>query len=174
LGSFQEHIKQAKSNLKFLEGVNQYLNSFHDWQVTTSFYVAVHLINAHTAQVGQMHYQSHSERKQAINYANPLAPCRLEEKYCLAYLKLENLSRRARYLCLDQDGRMSGPDAEKVFLTFGKHFKKALNHLDTIMTFFRDKYNIHFDQCIIYSEDIKPNLKFEFFVIRNQPQTLTV
>jgi hypothetical protein len=44
---FEENIAQAKSNLNFLETVNQKIGNYYDWQVTICFYTAGHLVNAH-------------------------------------------------------------------------------------------------------------------------------
>ena len=44
MASFDEHIAQAKCILGFLEKINGIGDNFIDWQVTTNFYVSVHLI----------------------------------------------------------------------------------------------------------------------------------
>ena len=41
---FEDHVKQAQHNLKFLENINAGNYDCVDWQVTTCFYTALHLV----------------------------------------------------------------------------------------------------------------------------------
>lgn len=111
-----------------------------DWQITVSFYCAVHLINAHLAASGNLHYRTHVQVKNAINPYNAGADCPVPPDVYLSYVKLENLSRRGRYLCHDD------PDnhASSGHFTYDKHFAKALKHLDAILNHFKSSYSIHF------------------------------
>jgi hypothetical protein len=136
LASFEEHIKQAKSNLGFLEKVNNQINSNWDWQVTISFYVAVHLINAHIAKKANQHYRSHELVNSAINPYKQTSITKLSEDLYTSYIKLQNLSRRARYLCHDNPRNKDS----NAFLTYEKHFSKSITHLDNLINFISDEY----------------------------------
>lgn len=59
---FNEHIEQARHNILFLEFINKSGNDFCDWQVTTCFYIGVHLINAHLSMFN-MQYRKHVDVK---------------------------------------------------------------------------------------------------------------
>lgn len=101
MATFDEHIQQAKRNLSFLHKVNTGIGQCWDWQVTISFYTAVHLVNAHIASRSNHHYRSHELVNNAINPYSLTSLSKLPEEEYLAYIKLQNLSRRARYLCHD-------------------------------------------------------------------------
>lgn len=139
MASFDEHIARCKDNLTFLSEINSKCSNFWDWKVTCCFYVAVHLVNAHTAKVGNLHYRTHEDTKNAINPTSQLSPCKLPEDMYLSYVKLENLSRRSRYMCSDSSKDMSSRTTEK-------HFAKAIKNLDKLMEYFKEKYNIEFDK----------------------------
>ena len=122
-----------------------------DWQITISFYSAVHLINAHLAASGNLHYRTHVEVKNAINPYNASAQCPVPPDVYLSYVKLENLSRRGRYLCHDDPANQ----ATTGHFTYDKHFAKALKHLDVVLNYFKTTYNITFPtlavQCPVLS-----------------------
>ena len=161
MAAFSEHIQQAKWNLKFLEETNSKSRSFWDWQVTTSFYVAVHVVNAHLAQVANLHYRSHEDVKNAINPYQPLALGQIDLDVYLAYVKLEGFSRRSRYLCHDNMDDHS-IDAH---LTYDKHFTKAIKKLDQVLIYFADKYSIPFPITVVKSPDLAPRLNLKFFSV---------
>ena len=104
-----------------------------DWQVTVSFYAALHFVNAHLAKF-ELQYRSHTDVKHAINPLNNFAVGKLPEPEYQAYISLLSLSRLARYLFNDQN-------PETAF-TYGKHLAKALRHLNTLMCYFCEKYGI--------------------------------
>src|ERR1700745_243676 len=118
MASFENHVRQAKSNLSFLKEVNK-SSKFFDWQVTTCFYTAVHLVNAHLAKCADLHYRTHQETKQALNPHSPLSTCKIDEDIFNIYVSLEKLSRRSRYLCNEEVG-----DDKKEFLTGEKHLTR--------------------------------------------------
>ena len=95
----EQHFGQAKSNLEFLEGINKALPTKLDWQVTVCFYITLHIINAHIPTVG-VHYKSHRDVFNAISPKATASPSKLPDLVFLAYQKLFELSRRARYLVL--------------------------------------------------------------------------
>lgn len=157
MANFTEHITQAKHNLEVLHQTNKFLNSrAWDWQVTMCFYTAVHLINGHIAQKQNLHYKSHNDVKNSIN------PCKsirigteLTEDLYKSYVKIQNLSRRSRYLCKDEEHVSS--DDEGCYITFDKHLKKAIHHLDKLMFYISTEYNIDFPKLSIDCIEIKGN-----------------
>jgi len=152
LASFAEHIEHAKKNIRLLNLVNNSHNSFWDWQTTVSYYISVHLVNAHLAQCADLHYRSHEDVRHAINPFNSLATCKLPETAYLAYMNLQLLSRRSRYLVSDKTENMT---TEACF-TSDKHFAKAVRHLDTLMSFMKSKYpDIEFEINTIDCDRIK-------------------
>jgi hypothetical protein len=151
LASFTEHIKQAQANIDFLCSINKHSNSHWDWQTTVCFYVGVHLINAHIAQVVNQHYRSHEQVDQAINPYNQLSLCRLSEDVYKSYRKLQMLSRRSRYLISDAENNYE----TKAFFTSDKHFAKAVRELDKLIHFVKDKYSIPFSKKCIDCDRIK-------------------
>lgn len=158
LASFNEHIKQAKSNLNFLNSVNNKIQSHWDWQVTISFYTAVHLINAHIAEKSNQHYRSHELVNNSINPFNQTSITRLPEELYTSYMKLQNLSRRARYLCHDDPKNYD----QKAFLTYDKHFSKAVVHLDKLLSFISSEYSITFDKIALECLELKQR-SFTYF-----------
>lgn len=141
MASFDEHIIQAKSNLRFLHSVNDKVDNHWDWQVTITFYIAVHLINAHIARKSNQHYRSHELVNNSINPFNPTSITKLTEELYASYMKLQNLSRRSRYLCHDDPKNRD----KGAFLTYDKHFSKAITHLDKLLHFISNEYSISFD-----------------------------
>lgn len=145
MASFEEHITQAKRNLTFLTETNSKMQTYWDWQVTTAFYVAVHLVNAHLAKAANIHYKTHEAVKNEINplslSSNPA--CMVDQNAYLAYTKLEGLSRRSRYLC-HQDKNVTTED-DIAHTTSEKHFAKAIKNLDKLLLYFMAKYSITID-----------------------------
>jgi hypothetical protein len=137
LASFEQHIARAKYNFLHLENLNKLLPESVDWQVTTCFYIAVHLVNAHLAKMSDLHYRTHSEVE---NVLNPLGlyPHRLDEECFKAYQKLKNLSRRSRYMCHDALGTNNNEGVS----TTHKHLRKACINLDILLIYFSNKYVI--------------------------------
>lgn len=160
MASFDEHIQQANNNLKFLTETNSKCQSFWDWQVTTCFYTAVHLVNAHLAKVANLHYRTHEHVKNAINPFNPLAVPKVSQDLYLSYTKLEGLSRRSRYLCHED---LTSSNAGH--LTYDKHLAKAIRHLDIVLDYFTVLYNLTFSQAKIFCPDLSKNDKLKMFQI---------
>lgn len=140
---FTDYIKQAKSNLDFLDKVNRHAGGHYDWQVTVCFYVGVHLINAYLVKERGMSFNSHVDTFEAINPVNELSPIRLSEENYLAYRKLYNLSRRARYICTDEE-KLKGQDDKVAYLTFDKHLERSVKNLDKLLVFIQNKYGESF------------------------------
>lgn len=118
MGTFKEHIHQSQSNIGFLSKISTNLDNCWDWQVTVCFYSALHLINAHIVIKTDANYLSHSKVDELINPYNTFSLAKLDEKICMSYIKLFQLSRRSRYL-------------------LSENFKKAIYHLDIIINFIK-------------------------------------
>ncbi len=135
MAAFQEHLKQAKRNLSFLNSIHTNVPDCTDWQVTTCFYCALHLLNAYLANEQNLHYSTHKEMENALNWANTLSLTKLSQDDFTTYQKLRNLSRRSRYLCSE-----SGVSNIAAQLTNEKEFAKSIICLDKLMVFFLKKY----------------------------------
>lgn len=157
MASFDEHIAQAKCNLDFLEKINAIGDNFIDWQVTTNFYVVVHLVNAFIAKEGNLHYASHDLVKDVISPYSRYPKTKLNDTEFLSYVHLRNLSRRSRYLLYQEDPKT---DIDKAHYILEKHFMKSFEYLDKLMIFFGNKYSLTFKTITIKFDYTKapPNL----------------
>jgi hypothetical protein len=148
LAQFDEHIQQAKHNLRFLEFANPSGSIYYDWQVTICFYTALHLVNAHLS-LFNMQYRKHVDVKDALNPKNAQSIATgsaLPDNEYLAYMKLQSLSRRSRYLVNEKDGNIA---SQQAFITHDIHLNKSLKHLNTLINFFSRKYNLSFPKIAI-------------------------
>ena len=164
MASFESHIEQTAKNLKFFQEINT-KSDFFDWQVTALYYSAIHLMNAHIAKVGNLHYQSHSELKKALNPDYPLSIGKIPESIFDHYISLEKLSRRARYLSNERTNEQDGSIA---FFTFEKHVSKAIQKLNTILLYFCSIYpTLKFENIQLHCPKVKEELKIslEYFSI---------
>ena len=135
MACFKDHIKQANSNLCFLNKINSN-NDFFDWQVTTCYYVAIHIINAHLAEFDS-HYKTHNDVKLSINPYTLISACKVDEDTYLSFISLQNLSRRSRYLINEN---VEKTDDRISYLTYEKHLSKAIRHLEKLIQFIKKKY----------------------------------
>lgn len=166
MASFDEHIAHAKSNLDYLSKINTHVNDRWDWQVTTCFYTALHLMNAHIAKKANKNYLSHTRVDQALNPYG-LSVAKLDEDTYSSYNSLSNLSRRSRYLLTENKSQVDTElDIQRQCLTYSKHFKKAIHHLDKILTFFNKEYGSDFEKTTIKCIDLN-GLDFNNFKILN-------
>jgi len=161
VAGYDEHIKQSLSNLSFLGDVNRSFSERYDWQVTIAFYTAVHLVNAHLAKTHNLHFRSHEDVKNAISPTNATSVCRIDETPYLAYDKLCNCSRRARYLICDN---LAVRDTT-AFFTNEKYFAKAMRNLDTVITYFANKHSIAFPITNIKCARLMNGEKLNYFKI---------
>lgn len=139
MASENQHITQAKRNLLFLSNVNKYCNSYWDWQITISFYVAVHLVNAHIFSKIGKHFEDHSKIMQHIDcYSN--LPSRLPENILVSFRTIRELSRKSRYLKGISDNSYVALYVAETDLA------RALLNLDSIMKFYSKEYNIEFKE----------------------------
>lgn len=162
MATFDEHINQAKKNLTFLTSVNHSIDNSWDWQVTVSFYVSVHLMNAHIAKKIDQHYRSHEDVNNALNPFVEVSLTKLDEDTYKSYIKLQGLARRARYLCHDN------PKVREttVCFTYDKHFSKAIKNLDKLVTFITSEYGVEFNATPIHCLELE-NYQSEYFQINN-------
>lgn len=137
MAAYKEHLVQVRSNLQFLGLINSNCGNHIDWQVTTCFYIGVHLVNGFLAKESNIHFNSHERVKDAVSPNSVNAATRLDENTYLAYVKLRNLSRRSRYLC-NSDNPTA--DIDKAHFILEKHFVKAFTCLDSLMVFFYKRY----------------------------------
>lgn len=161
MASFEAHLDQAKKNISFLIDNNSSGSTHWDWQVTTCFYIAVHIANAHLAKVANLHYRTHEAVKIALS-PNPLSLTQIPEDIYLAYAKLEGLSRRARYLCHNEPQKS---DENIAFFTHEKHFSKAIKNLDIFLNYFSKKYGIDFGKIIVKCGFLDKNSQISIFTI---------
>jgi hypothetical protein len=167
MASYKDHFRQVNSNLKFLASINQGSGNFIDWQVTTCFYVAVHLINSFLAREANIHFNSHERVKDAISPDSQMAATRLDESTYLAYVKLRNLSRRSRYLCSSEGD--PNQEAEIAHFIAEKHYSKAFSHLDKLLNHFYSRYNDPYQVTkIVYSFNL-PTPTCRYFQFQNNP-----
>lgn len=155
MATYNEHIGQAKKNLKFLSSISSDIDECWDWQVTVCFYSACHLINAHLAKKSNCNYLSHKEVDSKINPFYPLSITKLDEDTYTSYTTLFQLSRRSRYLVQDKRsaGSISVPVTPANF-TYSKHLKKAIHHLEVVLNFIRKNYNENFDKVEVKCIDL--------------------
>lgn len=107
-----------------------------------------------------------THEKVKIALFDDMSPCKIPEEIYTSYVKLENLSRRARYLCHeDKNG-----DHDHAFFTFDKHFKKALIQLNQLMIFFKKEQDIQFNITDIDCIEIKSLSLFYFPYKQNTNQ----
>lgn len=154
MANHSEHLNQAVKNIVFLENVNLNIPESWDWQVTISFYSALHLANAHIAHTINQHYRTHGKVSEALNTFITVNPSKFDEEAYLSYLALQGLSRRSRYLCSDKDDEASKADIRAHF-TSEKHLAKALRHLNNIQKFFSTTYDYNFAPICINCSKIK-------------------
>lgn len=162
MGTYAEHINQAKKNFSFLSSINSQVDECWDWQVTVCFYTALHLINAHIVTKSNYNYISHNKVNKELNPFNHSSPSKLSKEVYLSYIKLFNLSRRSRYLLNDNfDSSLPREDILRSSFTYSKHLKKAIHHLDIIIDFINTEYTEEFPQVEIKCLDAN-GLVFKF------------
>ena len=157
MADLQSHIKQAKKNLATLSETSQKIKDSWDWQVTMAYYAAVHLMNGHLAAKVNLHYKTHKDVKIAL--FDERLSCKIPDDVYYAYVSLENLSRRSRYLCHED----STIDNAREFKTFDKHLKKALHNLDIILDYFTSEHKVVFEKLPIDCLEIKSGSSSHFF-----------
>lgn len=157
MASFDQHIAQCNRNLLHLYKLNSSVSDSIDWQVTTCFYTAVHLVNAYLAECGNLHYKTHSQVESAINpFGNSIY--KFSEQNYLAYEKIKNLSRRSRYMCHEE----GITDMSHGLTTTDKHLSRALKNLDILLQHFNTLYNITYPPITIVCSSLSSSDKLVF------------
>lgn len=159
---FEQHITQAKSNLIFLQTVNQNVTNYFDWQVTVCFYTAVHLVNAHLSH-HSIQYRQHKEVNHALNPEVATSISKLPMPEYEAYIGLYRLSRRSRYLVNEKDGNLGSTNA---FLTYDKHLGKSIRNLDKLLTFFNKKYSLNLSAINISCQELSASDSLNHMTIK--------
>ena len=90
MSSQEKHDERVEHNKRFYDRVISY--QFSDWEIVVSYYCAVHMIESALATMDK-HPSSHQERRDMVIDSSPLIP----QNVYKAYMKLEELSRNARY-----------------------------------------------------------------------------
>ena len=160
MANFSDHIFQSRKNLSFLQEINCLSENYWDWNVTVCYYVAVHLVNSHIASVSNLHYRKHEEVSNALNPYVSLSLTKVPETVFTAYSQLQNLSRRSRYLISENMANRS-IDAN---ITYDKHFKRALVHLETLLIFVESTYSQKFEKISIRCNEAR-SIPFNHFVV---------
>lgn len=150
--------------MQFLVSVNSLQKECWDWQVTVCFYTALHLINAHVVKKTNYNYVSHGKVDEILNPYKVTSIAKLDEAVYLSYVKLLQLSRRARYLLNENFDSKNRTDIINGSFTYSKHLKKSIYHLDIIIDFINTAYNENFDQVDIKCLDLNGKT-FKFFKI---------
>lgn len=158
---FNDHIRQADRNLRFLKEINNSISDCMDWQVTVCFYIAVHYVNAHLAQVG-LQYRKHKDVNDAISPYNRASVTKVPEDVFVAYMKLQKLSRRSRYLVNQEDNQLHSTQAA---LTYYKHLLKAIRNLDVVSAYFCGHYKLYPTPVPIKCEGLKKGEKLVLFEV---------
>ena len=156
-----DHISQAKTNLQFLQEINKKIDGFYDWKVTVCFYTAVHLVNSHLSNF-DLQYRSHADVNYALNPETRLSLSKLHEDEFVAYVSLQSLSRRSRYLVNEKDSKLR---TDQNFITYEKHYAKALRHLDKLLKFFTSKYKFEIQPIQVQCSYLSSNDKLKYLHI---------
>ena len=159
---FDEHIAQAMSNFRFLETVNRNVTNYYDWQVTVCFYSALHLVNAHLTK-HSLQYRQHKDVNHALNPEVAVSVSKLPMDEYEAYIGLQRLSRRSRYLVNEKDGNVS---TEKGFFTYEVHLGRAIRNLDKLMIYFDTKYSLSLPSISINCAELRTQDKLKHFLLK--------
>lgn len=145
---YNDHLHQSRNNLKFLEFVNNHTTQYHDWEVTSCYCVAVHLVNAYLSLYESQiwrHYEVMELLKQFRNQAF------IPDTFFRAYYKLRHLSRRSRYLVNERNANTASVVA---YYIDENHLKKALEYLHTLIAFFKERYGTQLEKIRINCSSI--------------------
>lgn len=157
MAGFTDHITEAKKNLKVLKVLNSAKEIDYHWQITLSYYSALHFINAFLSDVSNVHPGNHQLLKDYIEPNSRSTMTRLSCDLYSAYNHLEIISRKARYLC-DNNGK----SCERGFFPNEKDFHRAIKYLDQTIDYIVAKYSISIDTIELVTNESKytKNLKY--------------
>lgn len=151
--SFSAHFNRAECNLSALQTM---LNADHcDWQITISFYTALHLVSAHMAKYGE-HAHRHDLTKLAILPSAKNGPAQVDKETFAHYCTLEGLSRMARYL--HKDGKAKDAPLYPVVIK-PEDSAEALECLHAIMKYFSSTHHVNFEKIKVNCKAVAENLK---------------
>lgn len=88
------HWDKAQHNQAASAFLGQDTDDYRDWQVTTTFYAAIHLLQGYFSNKTRHYPQTHQERDELIATSPDLSPI------WSSYRELKRLSVSTRYLCL--------------------------------------------------------------------------
>lgn len=128
-----DHLQRTRDNLDFLIA-NQSSTHLH-WLVTTTYYTALHLIDAHLSKLN-IHPPNHDKRKEVIQAASPFKGASVTSGCYSSYCALEGLSRMARYMCNEKNNGNS----DQAHPTGPRHLKEALRHLTIVINELESRY----------------------------------
>ncbi|WP_157579206.1 hypothetical protein [Spirosoma montaniterrae] len=109
------------------------------------------MVNAHLATFS-LQYRSHTDAKHALNPQRAASPSKLPEDEYAAYISLQMLSRRSRYLVNEKDGQIGAGQAA---YTYDKHLAKAIRHLDRLAQYFQNRYKLSLPIVLMRCAGIK-------------------
>lgn len=123
-------------------------------------------MNAHIAKKANKNYLSHTRVDIALNPYG-MSVSKLDEDSYSAYNSLSNLSRRSRYLLTENRSQVDTEiDIQRECLTYSKHFKKAIHHLDKVISFINKEYGNQIGNTEVKCIDLK-SMKFANFKIKD-------
>ena len=94
----QDHLAQAYHNRTFLGYLDANApTNFHDWKITITFYISLHLVKAYLAKNRVRYQDNHIGIKVAIDPANPGCQLPFDPIPYQAYEDLLELSYSSRY-----------------------------------------------------------------------------
>lgn len=90
------HLKQFEHNKNFIKyRISDYKNeSFHDWEITVTFYAVIHLIEAVLSNCCKVENVLNHENRFSEMCNNPRI---FDKRIMMMYTSLKNLSNAARY-----------------------------------------------------------------------------
>jgi len=100
-------------------------------------------------------FRRHNDVNHALNPEVALSTTKWSPEEFKSYIKLFQLSRRARYLVSESEGVI---DQGRAFLTYDKHLARAVRHLDVLLVLFCRRYpEVTFKKISIKCIELKKN-----------------
>lgn len=133
-----KHLNQALHNKNFVDHQCESFNKeFHDWKVTSTFYIALHIIRAMLFEEGRDNEvgKSHRDLLKAINpFGDGIYP--VKQYVYHAYRDLYQLSRSSRYNAFDDLVDFEAQNKENLL--------RALNHTNIIIGYANKRKDFDF------------------------------
>lgn len=115
----QQHRAKAQKNRQLSSDLEAKLADYREWQVTTVFYAAVHLVQAYLRAKTSAYPQTHQERDELINRLPDLKPL------YVPYNELKRVSVKSRYACLPVN-QFDVDEARKQYDIIRQHIDRLL------------------------------------------------